>query len=143
MANPTLKTYSPDKIIITVGPHVVSGVGPDTFLTIEAMTDGVTSEAGAYGDVARAMSLDTRHEITITLQQTSDSNTVLSGLYQADRVSSGGGVFPVLVTDLRGQTLFGGQGWVRKQATSTFAAGLEAKEWVIEAMGDYIAGGNL
>lgn len=143
MANPTLKTYSPDKIIITVGAHVVTGVGPDTFLTIEAMTDGVTSEAGAYGDVARANSLDPRHEITITLQQTSDSNTVLSGLYLADRVSGGGGVFPVLITDLRGTTVFGGQGWVRKQATSTFAAGLEAKEWVIEAMGEYVSGGNV
>lgn len=143
MASKSLKTYSPDKILIVIGAFTLTGVADGTFVAIEAMTDGVASEAGAYGDIARAMSLDTRHTITVTLQQTSDSNTLLSGLYQADRVSGGDGVVPVAVTDLRGQTVFAGMGWVRKQATSTFSKGLEAKEWVIEATGDYIAGGNL
>lgn len=142
MASKTLKTYSPDKIIVTVGAYTLTGVADGTFVTIEAMTDGVASEAGAYGDVARAMSLDPRHTITATLQQTSDSNTILSGLYQADRVSGGNGAFPVSVVDLRGTTIFAGQGWVRKQATSTFSKGLEAKEWAIEAVGDYVSGGN-
>lgn len=143
MASKTLKTYSPDKIIITAGAFTITGVADGTFVVIEAMTDGVTSEAGAYGDVARSMSLDPRHTITVTLQQTSDSNTLLSGLYQADRVSGGNGAFPISVVDLRGQSIFTGQGWVRKQANTTFAKTVEAKEWIIEAVGDYVAGGNL
>lgn len=142
MASKQVKTYSPDKVIVVVGAVALTEPADGTFVVIEAMTDGVTSEAGAYGDTARAMSLDTRHTITVTLMQTSISNTLLAGLYQQDRVSGGDGIVPVSVVDLRGQTVFAGMGWVRKQATSTFSKGLEAKEWVIEATGDYVAGGN-
>jgi hypothetical protein len=143
MASNSLKTYSADKVLITLGAFPVTGAADGTFVSIEAMTDGVTSESGAYGDTARSMSLDRRHTITVTLQQTSDTNTVLSGLYQADRVSSGNGTFPVSVVDLRGQTLFAGQGWVRKPATAAFSKTIETREWEIEAVGDLVVGGNL
>ena len=141
MAN-ELQTYSPDRVKILVGPHIITGVADGTFIVIEQMTDGVTSEAGAYGDVARAMSLDPRHAITLTLQQTSKSNLVLTGLYEADRLSGGSGAVPVGVTDLRGTSLFAGTGWIVKKANATFSKGLETKEWRIEAIGLFTNGGN-
>ncbi|WP_237173043.1 phage structural protein [Paracandidimonas lactea] len=137
-----LKTYSPDQVKVIIGPHTVTGTADGTFITIEPMGDGVTSEAGAYGDVARAMSLDPRHTITVTLQQTSRSNDVLSALHDADRLSGGNGAVPIAVTDLRGTTLFAGTGWVVKKARATFSKGLEAKEWALEAVGQFTNGGN-
>jgi len=137
-----LKTYSPDQVKFIVGVHTVTGVADGTFIAIEPMGDGVTSEAGAYGDVARAMSLDPRHQITLTLQQTSRSNDVLSAIHDADRLSGGNGAVPVTLTDLRGSTLFAGTAWVVKKATATFSKGLEAKEWSIESVGRFTNGGN-
>ncbi|TFL14219.1 DUF3277 domain-containing protein [Pusillimonas caeni] len=137
-----IKTYSADRVKIIVGAHTITGTADGTFVTIEPLGDGVTSEAGAYGDVARSMSLDPRHTINTTLQQTSRSNDVLSSLADADRLSGGNGAFPITITDLRGGTLFAGTGWIVKKATATFAKGLEAKEWPIEAVGQFTNGGN-
>ena len=138
-----LKTYSPDRVKVVVGAAVLTGVADGTFVAIEPTSDGVTSEAGAYGDVARAMSLDPRHTVTVTLQQTSSSNAVLSALHDADRISGGDGAVPVSVTDLRGTTLFTGTGWVVNKANATYSKGLEAREWTLEAIGHFVNGGML
>lgn len=137
-----VRTYSPDRIKIIVGAAVLTGHADGTFVTIEPMTDGVASEAGADGEVARAMSLDRRHTITYTAQQTSRANDILSALYHADQLSGGDGAVPITVTDLRGTTVFVGTGWVRKLATATYSKGLESKEWPIEAVGRFHNGGN-
>lgn len=137
-----VKTYAADRVKVVVGAHTITGPADGTFVIIEPLGDGVTSESGAYGDVARSMSLDLRHTITITLQQTSRSNDVLSAIADADRLSGGNGAVPVTVTDLRGGTLFAGTGWVVKKATATFAKGVEAKEWPLEAVGQFTNGGN-
>lgn len=141
MAN-EVKSYSPDRVKVIVGVAALSGYADGTFVDIEPLGDGVTSEAGADGEVARAISLDPRHTITITLQQTSRGNDILSALADADRISGGDGAVPVVITDLRGTTMFGGTGWVQKKAKATFAKGLEAREWVIEAAGAFHNGGS-
>jgi hypothetical protein len=138
-----LKTYSPDKIIIIVGALAVTGVADGTFVAIEPTGDGITSESGAYGEVARAVNLDPRHTITLTLQQTSPSNDVLSAFADADKLTGGNGSFPITVTDLRGTSLFAGTAWVTKKATATFSKGLEAKEWSLGSVGRFNNGGNL
>lgn len=137
-----LKSYSPDRIKIIVGAHSITGTADGTFVEIEPVGDGVVSEAGAYGEVARAISLDTRHTITLTLQQTSRSNDVLSAIHDRDRITGGDGAVPITVTDLRGSTLFAGQGWVVNKATATYSKGLEAKEWTLEAVGSFFNGGT-
>lgn len=137
-----VRTYSPDQVKVIVGPHAITGPGPETFVTIEEVSDGITSESGAYGDVARVVSTDTRHDITITLQQTSRSNDFLSALYARDRATGGDGTFPITVTDLRGGTLFAGVAWVVKRAPANFATGLETKEWPLQAVGSFTNGGN-
>lgn len=135
-----VKSYSASKVKIIVGPHLITGVAADTFVNIEPVSEGTTSESGAYGDVARAMSLDDRHTITITLQQTSISNAALSALYQLDQATDGGGAIPILVTDLRGGTIFAGEGWIKKMANAGFASGISSREWPLEAVGKLFLG---
>lgn len=135
-------TYDPKQVKIVVGAHTITGVADGTFITIEPTGDGVTSTSGAYGDVARSLNHDPRHTIAITLQQTSRSNAVLSSLRDADHLSGGNGAFPILVTDLRGGTLFAGTAWVVKKAPATFASAAENKEWPLEAVGAFTHGGN-
>lgn len=141
MANPTLKTYSPDRIKVIVGAASLTGYADGTFVNIEPLGDGTTSVAGADGEVARAMSLDRRHTITLTLLQTSSSNDVLAAMRLVDEVSGGGGAFPISITDLRGTTLFAGTAWIPNNAASAFSKTIESREWTIEAVGAYKVGG--
>ena len=82
-----VKTYSPDRVKLVVGVHSVTGYADGTFVSIEPLGDGITSQAGADGEVARVMSADKRVKITLTLQQTSRSNDVLNALLSIDHLS--------------------------------------------------------
>lgn len=139
-----MKTYSPDKVKIVVGPHAVSGYADGTFISVEQISDGVTSESGADGEVARAMSTDKRMRITLTLQQVSASNAVLSAMYDADQLSGGDYPFPFGLNDLRGKSLVAaGSAWIVKKPTSEFGKELSPREWVIETdKAAYTVGGN-
>lgn len=128
-----LSTFDPKKLSVIVAGARVTGFADGTFVEIEEMSDGVTSQAGADGEVMRVMSTDPRHRITITLQQGSKANQVLSALRDADRVSSGGGAFPVYIQDLTGTTLFtASQAWIVKKPNASFSKQVESRAWVIE-----------
>lgn len=137
-------TYDPSRVTVTVGAAVLSGFAEDTFISIEEIGDGVTSVSGADGEVARAMSSDRRCRVTITLQQTSAGNDILSALLQADRISGGDGIFPITVADLRGRTVFNAsEAWVTKLPNAEFGVTVGSREWVIETgKGNYFVGGN-
>lgn len=129
----TVRTYDPKRVNVTFGASQITGYAEDTFVGIEEITDGVTRQAGADGEVARAMSSDTGVRITLTLQQTSRSNDLLSGYLRADRLSGGGGALPVTVTDLRGTTLVAAAAaWVVKSANVELGSTLGNREWTIE-----------
>lgn len=140
----TVHTYDPSRVIVTVAAATLSGFGEDTFVSIEEIGDGVTSTVGADGEVARAMSADRRCRVTITLQQTSNGNDILSALLAADRLGGGAGLFPIAVTDLRGRTVFSSsEAWVVKNPTAEFGAEVGTREWTIETgSATYFVGGN-
>lgn len=139
----TVKTYDPAKVIITFGASTITGTADGTFVNIEPISDGITSQSGADGEVARAMSSDRRHRVTMTLQQTSRSNDVLSGYHEADRLSGGGGALPLTVRDLRGTTLFAATAWVTRLPPSEFGVELSNREWTLETgPAAYFVGGN-
>lgn len=130
----TLRNYDPKKVLVIVAGVPITGYADGTFVDLEEMSDGVVSQSGADGEVARSLSNDPRCTITITLQQTSASNAILSGLYTADR-ATGAGVFPVLVEDLLGTTTFlSGQAWIKKRAKAGFGKEVGTREWMIEAI---------
>ncbi|MBB2918333.1 phage structural protein [Cupriavidus alkaliphilus] len=140
----TTHTYDPARVNVTVAAATLSGFAEDSFISIEEIGDGVTSTSGADGEVARAMSSDRRCKVTIKLQQTSAGNDVLSSLLQADRLSGGGGIFPIAVTDLRGRTLFtSSEAWVVKLPPSEFGKEVGEREWEIQTgKSIYFVGGN-
>ena len=128
-----VRTYASDRVAVTFGVHSLKG-----------MADGITSQAGADGEVARSMSADKRCKVTVTLQQTSQSNTVLSALHDADIASGGGAPLPLLIKDLRGDTLFmASAAWIVKKPNSEFGKEAGSREWVFEtAKAVYSVGGN-
>lgn len=139
----SVKTYSADQVTVLIGSHIVSGFADGTFIQIEENGNGVTSVAGADGEVARSMSTDPRKKITLTLLQTSDSNDVLSAAYNLDRTTKNATI-PITVKDLRGRTMFAAStAWVMKQANVEFGKEVGSREWTLEtADGAFFVGGN-
>lgn len=139
-----LSTFDPKKLTTIIAGAKMNGFADGTFVEIEELSDGVTSQAGADGEVMRVMSTDPRHRITITLQQGSSSNQVLSALRDADRVSHGSGAFPVFIQDLTGSTVFtASQAWIVKKPNASFSKQVESRAWVIEtADAIFNLGGN-
>lgn len=139
-----VRTYDPKKVVITIGSHTVTGYAEGTFISVEPEGDGTTAQAGADGEVARALSNNPLSTVTLTLQQTSPSNDFLSELFRRDRASGGGGVLPLQVRDLRGTSLLAAsQAWVTNWPTYERGAELNDSEWALMAvMTDINIGGN-
>lgn len=142
MAAGLLHSYSPKLIVFTFGATVVSGFADGTFVSLTELGDGTQSEAGADGEVARAMSTDPRIGIKITLQQTSFSNDELSWYYTADKESGGMSPQPIMLKDLRGTTLASGVGWIVKKPDSDYSKSIETREWEFEGVGKVHIGGS-
>lgn len=145
MSGTTVRTYSPDRVVVLVNGVPMGGFGEDTFVEITPVADLSTMQVGADGEVARSISTNKCCTVAITLQQTSPSNDVLSTLIELDTLS-GGVLFPLTVQDLRGRTLFTvSQAWISKRPTLTFGRETTNRVWEISTGGPsvWIAGGNL
>lgn len=139
------RTYNSDKVIVTIGGIPISGMADGTFIEISPMADAVTSQSGADGEIARAISTDRRHSVTLTLQQTSISNLALSTLFELDQASQGGAMAPILVQDLSGTTVFGvAQAWIKRPPNIVFSKEVESRQWQFETgrPSVYLVGGN-
>ena len=139
-----LHTYNPDRIVVVFGGADIHGFSDGTFVEIQQLSDGISSKSGADGEIARAISQDNRHQVTITLLQTSGSNDVLSGYYEADRLTCGGTLLPILIQDLCGRTLFSAaEAWVVKKPNTVYSNEVSDRQWVIQTGKPlYFIGGN-
>lgn len=139
-----VRTYNPSRVVIIMNGLPMSGFADGTFLNVTMAADGVVTQVGADGEIARAVNTDRRCTVTITLQQTSPSNAFLSGLFEMDTLTCGGTIGPILVQDLCGSTLFmAAQAWVVKPADMEFAKEVGTRAWQIEtgAPSVYLVGG--
>ena len=126
-----VKTYASDQVVMIVGGIPLSGFADGTFVEIEQLGDGTSSQSGGDGEIARAFSPDKRYQVTITLQNTSSGNDTLNGLLAADEVTRKG-IFPVLIEDLSGRTIFAAsQAWLNKRPNAALSKAIENRAWVL------------
>lgn len=127
-----VRTYDPKSVVLVFGGATISGYADGTFITVERNSDNFSMISGADGEVSRAKTNDRTGSITITLTQTSPSNSLLS-FYEALDQRTGSGVAPVGITDLKGgSTYFSGNGWVRKPANAEFSKEISNREYIID-----------
>lgn len=127
-----VKTYNPRQVTVSLGNHAVSGFADDGFVEIEPLGDGITSQSGCDGEVARAIDPNQQYGVKLSLLQTSDSNAYLQSMYDRDR-TTGGGAFDLLIQDLRGNTRFhAASAWVVKPATRSYGKDTNNREWELE-----------
>lgn len=131
------RTYFSKKVKIAAGYHSVSGFAEDSFVTIEETGDGVSSIAGADGEVSRSVSPDPRHTVKISLLQNSPSNEFFLQKYKMDKVD-GDGTFPLLIKDLSsGDKFSADEAWVVKKPSFSRGKSIGNMEWELCAVGDF------
>lgn len=126
-----VKTYDPKKVIVTIGAHICSGWDEDSQITVEPNGEGITKKVGADGEVTRSMDPDDTYNIKLVFDQMSESNKYLTNLRKLDK-ATGAGVVPILITDLRGGTLFhAAQAWITKDPSRVWGKASGNREWEI------------
>lgn len=128
----SVKTYNSRQVTIALGTHSVTGLADDSFITIEPLGDGVTSKSGCDGEVARAIDPNEQYSVKLTLLQTSNSNSFLQAQYNTDK-ATGGGEFPILIKDLKGNFVFSADSaWVVKPPSRAYGKETNNREWELQ-----------
>jgi hypothetical protein len=138
-------TYNAARVVVIVAGFPISGFADGTFVNVEMINDAITSQVGADGEIARAISTDRRCTVTLTLQQTSEANSFLSTMFSIDMLTCGGRTGPILIQDLCGDTLFSAaNAWIVKPANIEFSKEITTRAWSIQtgAPAIYNVGGN-
>lgn len=126
------KTFNPKDVVVIFGNAIISGFADGTFIEAERTEDAFTMSSGADGEVTRVGSANRSGTITITLAQSSASNSVLSQIAQRDELI-GNGVLPLTIKDINGQTtIVSAFAWIRKLPTTGFSKDIETREWVLD-----------
>lgn len=138
-----LYTYDPKQGTLVVGGAIINGYADGTYLSVERSSDSFSKVSGADGIVSRAKSNDKSGTITITLQQTSSGNDILSGIARRDELANAG-VVPVVYKDLSGRsTAFSATAWVRKPPNMDNGKEIGNREWVLDCAAlEIFIGGN-
>ena len=137
-----LHTYDPKQVSVVVGGATLSGYADDTFVEVARDEDMWALNIGADGEGARSKSNNRSGTVTITLQQTSEGNRILSDLAVADELTNSG-VFPCLVKDSSGASIHvAEQAWVQKMPDSAYARESGTREWVIrtDSLSTFVGG---
>lgn len=123
-----VKSFNPKRVNITVNGIPVDGFPDGTFIEIERIADLVSSKAGANGEIVRVINNDERHEIRLTLMQSSAMHGILKGLEKLDKMTCGGALMVFAMVDLCGTDVFiAPQAWVAKSAPRSY--GIEVADW--------------
>lgn len=126
-----MQTYSPEDVILSIGGYLMSGYADGSFITVERETDAYTKLVGADGEVSRTRSANRSGALTLTLKQTSDGNRIL-GTFLASDETDDSGVFDCFLKDNLGNTLFTGEGWIRKPPAMEYGSEESNREWGID-----------
>lgn len=151
MSTTRTSTLSPIDVTVVISQqstgvvHIVSGYMEDSHINIERSKDTYTSYTGVDNVTTRIHSADTSAKVTLSLQQSSASNDVLSQLYVNDKNSrNSSGLFAVTIKDGSGRSVyFSQESWIGVVPNSQFGSGMNGREWVIHsARMDSNIGGN-
>lgn len=136
-------TVDAKSVLVSVGGFPISGFVDGTFLEITADDQQFLKVTGADGYVTRVKSNDYGAVMTLTLSQSSPSNDILSGIFNADRLNNLG-VVPILIKDMTGTTIiFSGTGWIQQFPDISYGNDITDRAWIFDlANVDLFIGGN-
>lgn len=136
-------TYDAGQVIITWGPHVVTGYADGSFVKASRDDDTFKKRTGADGFGTRIRMRSKAGQIELTLEQTSPSNDFFAATAVADELL-GTGVMPAVVKDLNGTTVAAAaEAWIRKPADIEGAKESGTRTWILDTCRlEMFPGGN-
>lgn len=149
MSSNRLATFAPNEISIVITQnatgltHVISGYAENDMVAVERAAETFKKYVGADNTTTRIYNSDTSLTITIHLQQTSNSNDILTQLYLND-VATRNGTFSILVKDNSGRShYFAEEAYIAVVPNTAYANSMQVHDWVIHAHNSTVfIGGN-
>lgn len=145
-----MASFSVHQHVISLGGvSLIGGFGQGGAFEVSPDGDAFVIVKGVTGDAVRIYTGEDTYQVKFTLLQTSVNNDILSALHEADVLAAenglaGAGVFPLLIKDLGGSTVFtSGEAFVKKPPTITGTNTATDREWELVAFGGRLhVGGN-
>ncbi len=126
-----IRGYAPHEVVVSVATLPITAKGDDEFLTIDYNEDAATMNVGADGEASLSFNKNESGRFTIRVQQGSEANDILMGVYAAFKATKT--LVPIFVKDLNGRsTYLGAKCWPVKLPASPFAKEAGVREWVFE-----------
>jgi hypothetical protein len=149
MATQRLATFAPNDVSVIITQtstgiaHIISGYSEDSIVNIEWTSPRYTLYTGADNTGTRVFNASNSASLTLSLQQTSASNDVLSSLFNNDPRNIDG-LFSVQVKDASGRSIyFSDDAYIGVRPNAGFSNSMMTRDWVIQAFNlDGYAGGN-
>lgn len=151
MATQRLATFAPNDVNVVITQrssgiaHIVSGYSEDSIVNIERVAETFTMYTGADNTSTRIYNANKSATVTLSLQQTSASNDILSLLYSNDSASrNSSGLFSLQISDASGRSrYFSDDAYVGVVPNSAFGNSMQTRDWVLHAHNlDTYIGGN-
>lgn len=122
--------FDPSKVVLLLGGWEVYGFAEGTKIVINKTSDLVIPYVGTDGDVSLALQRNKIGTMTISLQNTSGANEVLTA-YNQQMLLTGEVAFPVYMNDPKGFQIMATIGWLQTQPDMTIGSEIESVDWVI------------
>ena len=149
MASTYTATFSPQDVTIVISQgafsHIVSGFSEDSIVSVERNSDTFSLYTGADDTNSRIYQPNTTAMVTLPLQQTSNSNDILSQLYLNDAASrDSSGIFSLTVKDNSGRSIFfAEEAFIAVVPNASFGNTMQLREWQLQAVRlNAVFGGN-
>lgn len=138
-----MKEYSFLNMSVLVnGVELTGWAEGDDVIQAERLEDSVSHVVGADGEMSLALNANRSGQFTFRLQQTSDSNLLLSQLINAAEALGSSAIVTVQTTDVvTGDLAAGSKGYITRPANMARGTGTNPQEWVLVVENMFIAMG--
>lgn len=125
--------YCPDDVnVLVAGIVQLKGFVDGTFVNVTKDLNSFTTKRTPDGTTARIYNNDSNYTLQVTLHNGSESNDLLTKLWQADQITKGRGKFPIFVKDLSGTDLFFClTAWIESTPAMIKSVGIDGRTWTI------------
>jgi len=151
MTTQRLATFSPADVTVVISQEssgiafIVSGFSEDSIVQIERVAETYALYTGADNTSTRVYNANNSARITLSLQQTSASNDLLTQVWANDKATrNSSGLFSIHVKDNSGRSnYFSDDAYIGVVPNSNFSNSMQTRDWVIHAHNlDSVIGGN-
>ena len=138
MQTTSVKTYDPAEVQVVVGGLIITGFAPGTMIELVPDAPPFQDDYGVDGEPARWTNRNPFDTLTLNIAQSSNSNFLLSNLYNVDLVTQLA-ILPVMILD--GNTsgvksiYVSARGWIQGPPRIVFAGETPvARQWIVRLL---------